>query len=77
MVASTVPAPAPTIVCPISLAAGQDGSASSRAPLLLRAASIAPSGQNGMPVRSPVSPGGITVEKRVSSCSFSSRVIRR
>ena len=52
-----VPTPASTIVCPISLAAGHEGSASSWAPLLSLAASMSASGQNGIPVRLPVRPG--------------------
>ena len=62
--ASTDPTPALTSECPISLAAGHDGSVSSWAPVTCLAASMLASGQNGMPVRFAVKPGGRTEVKR-------------
>ena len=45
--ASTPPTPAPTSVCPISLAAGHEGCSSSSVPVTPRAASTSASGRTG------------------------------
>ena len=45
-------------VCPISLAAGHEGSASSCVPVFARASSMSASGQNGTPERFAISPVG-------------------
>ena len=73
--ARTLPTPAPTRVWPISLAAGQEGSVSSCAPLLVRASAICASEQNGTPERFAVKPAGSCVANPVISCSPSLRAM--